>query len=144
MINTANIKQYVLPNLPYAFLFWLFNKAGEAVRTAPGSDMLQKVMHGVGNLNVTLSKPMPSFNPQDLLIGLIGAAAVFCFVLYKKHNAKKWRKDVVRCKGCQWRTPTKHRRSVRLRHRRTPKSERRSNTDGTYLHPRRRLLFAEH
>jgi len=94
VITTANIKQYVLPHLPYAFLFWLFSKAGEAVRTAPGSDMLQKIMYGIGNLNETLSKPMLSFDPQDLLVGLIGAAAVFLFVLYKKHNAKKWRKDI--------------------------------------------------
>ena len=94
MINTRNIKQYALPNLPYLFLFWLFGKVGEAVRTAPGSDLLQQIMHGVGNLNITLAKPLPSFNPQDLLVGLIGAAAVYGFAQYKKHTRKKWRKDI--------------------------------------------------
>jgi type IV secretion system protein VirD4 len=94
LITTTNIKRYVLPNLPYAFLFWLFGKGSEAVRTAPGGDTLQKIMYGIGNLNTTLAKPMPSFDPVDLLAGLIGTAAVFCFVLYKKHNAKKWRKDI--------------------------------------------------
>jgi type IV secretion system protein VirD4 len=93
-MNTANIKRHILLSLPYIFLFWLFDKGGEAVRTAPGNDMLQKLMYGVGNLNAALSKPMLSFNPQDLLVGLIGAAAAFGVVLYKKHNAKKWRKDI--------------------------------------------------
>jgi hypothetical protein len=125
MIDAKKIKQFALPNLPYVFLFWLFGKCGEAVRTAPGKDLLQQIMHGVGNLNTTLAKPLPSLNPQDLLVGLIGAAAVYLFVLYKKHNAKKWRKDVLRYKGWHWITTYKTRRSLRLRHnRRTPKLER--------------------
>jgi type IV secretion system protein VirD4 len=76
------------------FLFWLFNKISEAVRTAPESDNVQKFMYGVRNLNETLMKPLPSINPYDLCVGLIGAAAIFGIVLYKRSNAKKWRKDV--------------------------------------------------
>ena len=94
MISTAKIKQYVLPNLPYVFLFWLFCKVGESVRSAPGDDMLRKIMYGVANLNASFSNPLPSFNPTDLLVGLIGAAAIYLAVLYKKKNAKKWRKDM--------------------------------------------------
>ncbi|MDR3092243.1 MAG: hypothetical protein LBU36_08690 [Clostridiales bacterium] len=37
---------------------------------------------------------MLSFEPFDLLIGLLGAAAVYGFVMYKKHHRKKWRKEV--------------------------------------------------
>jgi type IV secretion system protein VirD4 len=44
-------------------------------------------------LNVALSKPLPSLNTFDLCVGLIGAAAVFGIVWYKKKNAKNWRKD---------------------------------------------------
>ena len=94
MINTAKIKRYVLPNLPYALMFWFFSKCGEAYRLAPGRDMLQKLMSGIGNLNTALARPLPSFDPFDLVVGLVGAAAVYLFVYIKKKNAKKWRKDI--------------------------------------------------
>jgi type IV secretion system protein VirD4 len=94
LIDTRKIKQTVLPNLPYAFIFWLFNKLGEAYRLTVAADALRKLMGAMTNLNAAMSRPFPSFNPQDLLVGLIGAAAVYVFVWYKKKNAKKWRKDV--------------------------------------------------
>jgi len=94
MITTANIRKYILPHLPYAFLFWLFAKCGEAYRTATGVDALRKLMDAIANLNATLSRPMLSWNPFDLLVGLLGVAAVYGIVFYKKKNAKKWRKDI--------------------------------------------------
>ena len=93
-INTRKLKQVILPNLPYAFLFWLFSKIGEAYRLAPGADIAHKMMATVSKLNAAMSNPLPSFNPFDLLIGIIGAAAVYGFVMYKKHHRKKWRKDI--------------------------------------------------
>ena len=93
-MNTAKIKRYVLPNLPYAALFWFFSKCGEAYRIAPGRDFLQKLMGGIGSLNVVLSHPLPSLDMFDLAVGLVGAAAVYGIVLNKKKNAKKWRKDI--------------------------------------------------
>ncbi|MDR2654599.1 MAG: type IV secretory system conjugative DNA transfer family protein, partial [Oscillospiraceae bacterium] len=65
-MNVRTLKRYVLPNLHYVFLWWLFDKVGEAYRTAYGADKLKK---------------------------LIGAAAIYLTVLYKKHK-KKWRKDI--------------------------------------------------
>jgi type IV secretion system protein VirD4 len=94
LINTTNIKKYVLPNIPYVFLFWLFDKCGEAYRIAPGYDTLRKLVATTATLNTAISRPMLSFDLFDLLIGLIGAAAIYGTVQYKKHNAKKWRKDV--------------------------------------------------
>ena len=94
MIKTAKVKKYVLPNLPYIMLFWFFTKCGEAYRLAPGNDALQKLMGCLSTLGETISRPMPSFIPSDLCVGLVCAAAIFLFVLYKKKHAKKWRKDV--------------------------------------------------
>ena len=94
MISTVKIKQFVIPNLPYAFMFWFFDKCGEAYRIAPGRDALHKLISGVGSLNAALSHPLPSLNLSDLAVGLVGAAAIYCAVLYKKKNAKKWRKDI--------------------------------------------------
>ena len=94
MISTASIKKWVLPNLPYAFIFWFANKLGYAFRVAPGTGFEQKFFGFSRTLSAALSTPLPSLNPQDLLVGIIGTAAVFLVVLYKKKNAKKYRKDV--------------------------------------------------
>ena len=93
MIDTAKIKRRVLPNLPYAMLFWFFYKCGEAYRLAPGRDMLQRLMIAIGNLGAFLSHP-PTLELFDFAAGVIGAAAVYGIVLFKKKNAKKWRKDI--------------------------------------------------
>ena len=94
MITTAKIKKYVLPNLPYVILFWFFTKCAEAYRLSPGRNALYKLMDAISGINTAFAQPMPSFNPLDLFIGLVGAAAVYGFVYYKKKNAKKWRKDI--------------------------------------------------
>jgi type IV secretion system protein VirD4 len=93
-MSMAKVRRHILPNLPYAFIFWLFDKLSEAIRACPGSGYIQKAMYGISHLNEALAKPIPSLDGQDLLAGLIGSAAVFVFVYVKKKNAKKWRKDV--------------------------------------------------
>ena len=92
-MSTAKIKKYVLPYLPYVALFWFFCKIGEAYRLTPGVT-LTKLMGSLIGLNTAMAKPLPSFNPFDLMVGLIGMVVVFLFVWVKKKNAKKWRKDI--------------------------------------------------
>ncbi len=94
MIRAADVKRAVLPKLPYAGLFWLFAKVGEAYRVTPGKDILHKLLGAMANLNTSFSRPLPSLNPFDLCVGLVGAAAIYGIVLYKKKHAKKWRKDI--------------------------------------------------
>ena len=38
--------------------------------------------------------PLPSFHPQDLIIGVIGTAIIFLLLQIKKQNAKKFRKGI--------------------------------------------------
>ena len=85
------IKKYVLPNLPYLFLFWIFDKLGEAYRLSAGGDVLDKIMDAVLGLAALGSRPLPSIHPADLLWGLCGAAAVWLVVYFKKKNAKNYR-----------------------------------------------------
>jgi len=91
---SSQIKRFVLPNLPYFMLFWFFAKCGEAYRISPGDDALERIMGTVSILSEVLSRPMLSFDPFDLLVGLIGAAGIYLMVLYKKKNAKIWRRDI--------------------------------------------------
>ena len=92
-MTAIKVKQYLLPNLPYAFLFWIFGKCGEAYRQSAGNDVLQKLLGTISGFNAVMSHPMLSFEPFDLLIGLVGAMVVYLIVYNKKKNAKKFRKN---------------------------------------------------
>jgi type IV secretion system protein VirD4 len=105
VIDTKKIKRFVLPNLPYVFLWWLFAKVGEAYRLSPGRDTLRKLIGTMSALNTAFAQPLPALNLFDIMVGLLGAAAIYVAVLYRKYNAKKWRKEVLCYKGCQWRRP---------------------------------------
>ena len=93
-MTNKKIKKYVLPNLPYLFVFWFFCKIGEAYRLSEGTDIIRKVMGIMTALSKAMSNPLPSFNPYDLLIGVAGAGGIFVVVYFKKKNAKKFRRNV--------------------------------------------------
>ena len=39
------LQKYLLPNLPYLFFVYLFDKLCQAVRLAPGLDASEKLLH---------------------------------------------------------------------------------------------------
>lgn len=52
-------------------------------------------MGAISSLGAIISSnPLPSFHPQDLLVGLIGAACIRAAVYIKAKNAKKYRHGV--------------------------------------------------
>ena len=90
-----DVKKFLILNFPYVFMFWFFDKVGEGYRLAAGADMVTKAMGAVSGLGEILShNPLPSFHPQDLLVGLIGAACIRAAVYIKAKNAKKYRHGV--------------------------------------------------
>lgn len=94
-MKNIDIKKYVLPNLPYLFIFWFFAKVAEGYRLTVGADMVTKAMGALSGLGAIIAKsPLPSLHPRDLLIGVIGAAAVRAVVYFKGKNAKKYRHGV--------------------------------------------------
>jgi type IV secretion system protein VirD4 len=88
------LKTRALPNLPYLFIFWFACKLGEAYRLAPSADFLRRLVHCAVTLSAALAKPMLSFDPFDLGVGLATAALAFAAVWVKKKNARKYRKNV--------------------------------------------------
>ena len=88
-------KKLALTYFPYLIFLWLFDKAGECYRLAAGADMVTKLMATVSDLGAAISRnPLPSLHPRDLLVGLIGAAAIWFAVYWKGKNAKKYRHGV--------------------------------------------------
>ena len=83
------IRKYVLPNLPYLFVFWFFSKIGTAYRIAPGTDFGTKLMGMLDTFPKAFETYWPGLGGIDLLVGLAGAAGVYLLIQSKIRQAKK-------------------------------------------------------
>ena len=93
-MNNVNLKKLVLPNLPYLLFVYLFDKAAQAVRLAPGAALSAKLL-GIGDgFTAAFHSLVPSFHDTDILVGIAGAVLVRLIVYAKGKNAKKYRKGV--------------------------------------------------
>ena len=90
---TDKLRKYVLPNIPYVFIGWVFLKLGTAYRLAAGSDFAHKFI-GLGQ---TVSAAFADFAPGlalfDWLVGIVGAVGFRLLIYVKSKNAKKYRRD---------------------------------------------------
>lgn len=93
-MKSIDVKKLVILNLPFALFFYLADKAGQAFRLAMGADISAKVLNLQGGFAAAFKNPLPSFHPQDLLVGVVGAAILFLGLQIKKQNAKKYRKGI--------------------------------------------------
>ena len=88
------LKKYLLPNLPYLFFVYLFDKLCQAVRLAPGADASEKLLRIAQGFTEAFASLWLSLHPLDLLLGVAGAALVRLAVYLKAKNAKKYRRGV--------------------------------------------------
>lgn len=88
------LKKYLLPNLPYLFFVYLFDKLCQAVRLAPGLDASEKLLHIGQGFQTAFANSAPSFHALDICVGILGAVLVRLTVYVKGKNAKKYRKGI--------------------------------------------------
>ena len=88
------LKKYLLPNLPYLFFVYLFDKLCQAVRLAPGLDVSEKLLHIGQGFQTAFASSAPSFHVLDICVGIFGAIFVRLAVYLKAKNAKKYRRGV--------------------------------------------------
>ena len=88
------LKKYLLPNLPYLFFVYLFDKLCQAVRLAPGPDVSEKLLHIGQGFQTAFASSAPSFHALDICVGILGAVFVRLAVYVKGKNAKKYRKGM--------------------------------------------------
>ena len=93
-MREINVKKLLLPNLPYVLFVYLFDKAAQAVRLAPGADMSAKLLSLGDGFSAAFASAAPSFHPLDLLIGIAGAVVLRMAVYLKGKNAKKYRHGI--------------------------------------------------
>ncbi|MCQ5089487.1 VirD4-like conjugal transfer protein, CD1115 family [Ruthenibacterium lactatiformans] len=93
-MNTETMKKWILPNLPYLFFAYLFDKVSQAFRLAPGADLSGKILYLGKGFAAAFDNAAPSFAVIDLAIGLAGAALIRLILYAKGKNAKKYRKGI--------------------------------------------------
>ena len=90
-MNKPDVKKLVLLNLPYIFAFYFADKIAAVFRLAPGTEFIDKLTNGFAVFGTAFANPLPSFQPVDLLIGLIAGALLKLAVYVKGKNRKKLR-----------------------------------------------------
>lgn len=93
-MNTEFFKKWILPNLPYLFFVYLFDKAVQAFRLAPGADFSGKILYLGKGFAAAFAGAAPSVVLTDLAVELAGAALIRLIVYVKGRNAKKYRKGI--------------------------------------------------
>lgn len=88
------LQKYLLPNLPYLFFVYLFDKLCEAVQLAPGPDVSEKLLHIGQGFQTAFASSAPSLHVLDICVGILGAVLVRLAVYVKSKNAKKYRKGI--------------------------------------------------
>ena len=88
----ARIPKSQLLNLAYLLPFYVGNKLAQIFRLLQGGDIIDRFIAIFSNLRFIGQHPLPSFNLQDLIIGLIFAAGIKLIVVMKAQNRKKFRK----------------------------------------------------
>ena len=91
---TGKLKKALLPNLPYLFFVYIFDKLCQAVRLSPGADASEKLLRIAQGFTEAFASLWLSLHPLDLLLGVAGAALVRLAVYLKAKNAKKYRRGV--------------------------------------------------
>ncbi len=91
-MKQLNYKKLILPNIPYVFFVYLFDKVGQAVRLAPGVDVSAKILNITQGFSAAFENALPSVHPLDLLVGIVGAVVIRLIVYVKGKNAKKYRR----------------------------------------------------
>ena len=91
MAQAADMKKLILLNFPYIIAFYMVEKAAWLYRHCNGDSVVDRLMVLFMNFGLAYKSVLPSFHPFDLLIGLVGAAALKAVIYFKGKNAKKYR-----------------------------------------------------
>ena len=86
-MKQINYKKLILPNIPYVFFVYLFDKVGQAVRLAPGADISAKILNITKGFSAAFENA--SENPCVILsifseISAPGASRTACPTLSKR------------------------------------------------------------
>lgn len=85
-------RKILIQVVPYVLAAYFVNKISYGYRISSGGDFWSKVMALANDFGRCFRWPFPSFNLFDFLIGIAGGVGFKLLVVYRKKNAKKYRK----------------------------------------------------
>ena len=91
MMQSTDMKKLILLNFPYIIAFYMVEKAAWLYRHCNGDSVVDRLMVLFMNFGLAYKSVLPSFHPFDLMVGLVGAAALKAVIYFKGKNAKKYR-----------------------------------------------------
>ena len=91
IVQAADMKKLILLNFPYIIAFYMVEKAAWLYRHCNGDSVVDRLMVLFMNFGLAYKSVLPSFHPFDLMVGLVGAAALKAVIYFKGKNAKKYR-----------------------------------------------------
>lgn len=91
IVQSADMKKLILLNFPYIIAFYMVEKAAWLYRHCNGDSVVDRLMVLFMNFGLAYKSVLPSFHPFDLMVGLVGAAALKAVIYFKGKNAKKYR-----------------------------------------------------
>ena len=97
-------KRLLIRNLPYVIVFYLIDKVAWLYRYCMGASLIEKLGVLFLNFSLAFQNVFPSFHPQDLCVGVMGALLVKAVVYVRGKNAKKYRQGV-EYGSARWGTP---------------------------------------
>ncbi len=101
---TKDLKKLLIMNVPFLIIGYVADKLGWLYRMVDSEDMFTKLQGVVMYFGEAFKNPLPSFHPQDLLVGVGCAGAIKAFIYFKSKNAKKFRQGV-EYGSARWGTP---------------------------------------
>ena len=128
-MKQINYKKLILPNIPYVFFVYLFDKVGQAVRLAPGADISAKILNITQGFSAAFENALPSVYPLDLLVGIVGAVIIRLIVYVKGKN----REEIPQGRGVRL-CPMGKRRRYKALHRPGFPKQHHFDADGTAYH----------
>jgi type IV secretion system protein VirD4 len=90
----TRIPKSLLLNFVYLLPFYVGNKFSQIFRLLQGGDALDRFIAIFSNPEYIFQNPWPSFNLQDLIVGLLFAGFMKLIVVVKGQNRKKFRKGM--------------------------------------------------
>ena len=84
----------MLPWLPYILFGYFCNKVAQGLGLAPGQNLSERLLAIGDGIQAAFSRPLPSLNSTDLLIGIAGALFLRLAVYTRSQNVRKYRHGV--------------------------------------------------
>lgn len=84
MVQAADMEKLILLNFLYIIAFYMVEKAAWLYRHCNGDSVVDRLMVLFMNFGLAYKSVLPSFHPFDLMVGLVGAAALKAVIYAKK------------------------------------------------------------